>query len=186
MKVTYIKHSGFAVELAGKTLGIFGLGTIGRAVAKIALAFGMKVIAVSRRRMAVEGVEFVTNEELFSRSDYLSLHCPLTEQTKGLVNRETLALMKPTAVLINTSRGAVVEEEALRDALNSGKLRGAGIDVLETEPMKKDHPYLDAKNICITPHVAWGSLEARTRLIGMVADNIRAFERGEILNRVEL
>ena len=173
-------------ELAGKTLGIFGLGDIGKAVAKIGMAFGMKIIAVSRRKMFVEGVEFVSTEDLFRRSDYLSLHCPLTEQTKNLVNRDTLALMKPSAVLINTSRGAVVNEEALRDALNSDKLRGAGIDVLETEPMKKDHPYLDTKNICITPHVAWGSLEARTRLIGMVADNIRAFEKGEILNRVEL
>jgi len=173
-------------ELAGKTLGIFGLGDIGQAVARIGRAFGMHVIATTRRRMYVEGVEFVTKEELFRRSDYLSLHCPLTDQTRGLVNRETLAMMKPTAVLINTSRGGVVEEEPLREALNSGKLRGAGIDVLDTEPMTKGHPYLDTKNIIITPHVAWGSLEARTRLIGMVADNLRAWERGEILNRVEL
>ncbi len=173
-------------ELAGKTLGIFGLGDIGKAVAKIGVAFGMKVIAVSRRRIFVPDVEFVTTEELFKRSDYLSLHCPLTDETRGLVNRETLALMKPTAVLINTSRGGVVEEEPLRDALNSGALRGAGIDVLDTEPMTKGHPYLDAKNICITPHVAWGSLEARTRLIGMVAENIRVFKEGGILNRVEL
>ena len=173
-------------ELAGKTLGIFGLGDIGKAVARIGRAFGMDIIATSRRKMYVEGVEFVTKEELFRRSDYLSLHCPLTDQTRGLVNRETLALMKPTAVLINTSRGGVVEEEPLREALNSGKLRGAGIDVLDVEPMTKGHPYLDTKNIIITPHVAWGSLEARTRLIGMVAENLRAFERGEILNRVEL
>lgn len=173
-------------ELAGKTLGIFGLGDIGSAVARIGVAFGMKVIAVSRRRMFVPDVEFVTTEELFRRSDYLSLHCPLTEQTRGLVNRETLAMMKPTAVLINTSRGGVVEEEPLRDALNSGALRGAGIDVLDTEPMTKGHPYLDAKNICITPHVAWGSLEARSRLIGMVAENLRVFTEGGVLNRVEL
>lgn len=173
-------------ELAGKTLGIFGLGDIGKAVARIGIAFGMNIIAVSRRRMYVEGVEFVTKEELFRRSDYLTLHCPLTEQTRGLVNRETLALMKSSAVLINTSRGGVVEEEPLREALNSGKIRGAGIDVLDTEPMTPGHPYLDTKNICITPHVAWGSLEARTRLIGMVAENIKAWERGEILNRVEL
>lgn len=173
-------------ELAGKTLGIFGLGDIGQAVARIGRAFGMNVIATTRRRMYVEGVEFVTKDELFRRSDYLSLHCPLTDQTRGLVNRETLALMKPSAVLINTSRGGVVEEEPLRDALNSGRLRGAGIDVLDTEPMTKGHPYLDAENIIITPHVAWGSLEARTRLIGMVADNIRAWMKGEILNRVEL
>ena len=173
-------------ELAGKTLGIFGLGDIGSAVARIGVAFGMKVIAVSRRRMFVPDVEFVTTEELFRRSDYLSLHCPLTEQTRGLVNRETLAMMKPTAVLINTSRGGVVAEEPLSDALNSGALRGAGIDVLDTEPMTKGHPYLDAKNICITPHVAWGSLEARSRLIGMVAENLRVFTEGGVLNRVEL
>lgn len=173
-------------ELAGKTLGIFGLGDIGKKVAHIGQAFGMKVIAVSRRRMFVEGVEFVTKEELFARSDYLTLHCPLTEQTRGLVNRDTLSLMKKSAVLINTSRGGVVEEEALRDALNSGAIRGAGIDVLDTEPMTKGHIYLDTKNLTITPHVAWGSLEARTRLIGMVAENIRVFNAGGILNRVEL
>ncbi len=173
-------------ELAGKTLGIYSLGNIGRAVARIGLAFGMKVIAVSRKRAEVEGVELVSTEELFKRSDYLTLHCPLTDETRGLVNRETLALMKPSAVLINTSRGGVVEEEPLRDALNSGKLRGAGIDVLDTEPMTPCHPYLAAQNCAITPHVAWGSIEARTRLIDVVAENIRAFSRGEILNRVEL
>lgn len=173
-------------ELAGKTLGIFGLGDIGRAVARIGQAFGMNVIATSRRKMIVQGVEFVTMEELFKRSDYLTFHCPLTEQTRGLVNRDTLALMKPSAVLINTSRGGVVEEEALRDALNSGAIRGAGIDVLDTEPMTPGHPYLDAKNICITPHVAWGSLEARVRLIDVVAENIRTFSEGGIKNRVDL
>ena len=172
-------------ELAGKTLGIFGFGTIGKAVAKIALAFGMKVIAVSHRPMTYENVEFVTPEVLFSESDYLTFHCPLTPETRGLVNRETLALMKPSAVLINTSRGGVVEEEPLRDALNSGKLRGAAIDVLDTEPMTKGHPYLSAKNIIMTPHIAWASLEARERLIGIVVDNLRAWEAGERYNRVD-
>ncbi len=172
-------------ELYGKTLGIFGFGTIGRAVAKIALAFGMDVIASTRRNISCEGIRFVSKEELFRESDYLSLHCPLTDETRSTVNCETLALMKPSAVLINTSRGAVVDEDALCNALNSGKLRGAGIDVLDTEPMTKCHPYLSARNIVITPHVAWGSIEARTRLIGIVCDNISAFTKGERLNRVE-
>ena len=172
-------------ELYGKTLGIFGFGTIGRAVARIGAAFGMKIIAVSHRPMEHEGIEFVTIDELFKRSDYLTFHCPLTEETRGLVNRETIALMKPTAVLINTSRGGVVEEEPLCEALNSGKIRGAGIDVLDTEPMRQGHPYLAAKNICITPHVAWGSIEARTRLIDVIVENIKSFENGGSLNRVE-
>lgn len=172
-------------ELSGKTLGIFGYGTIGRAVAKIGRAFGMKIIAVSHRPMTEEGTTFVTRDELFRESDYLTFHCPLTDETRGLVNRETLALMKPSAVLINTSRGGVVEEEPLCEALNTGKIRGAGIDVLDTEPMREGHPYLNAKNICITPHVAWGSIEARTRLIDVIVDNIRSFESGGMLNRVE-
>lgn len=172
-------------ELWGKTLGIFGYGTIGRAVCRIGRAFGMKIIALSHRPMTEEGVEFVTRDELFKRSDYLTLHCPLTAETRGLVNRETLALMKPSAVLINTSRGGVVEEEPLCEALNSGAIRGAAVDVLDTEPMRPGHPYLEAKNICITPHVAWGSIEARTRLIDVIVDNIKSFESGGTLNRVE-
>ncbi len=172
-------------ELKGKTLGIFGLGTIGKAVAALGNAFGMNVIAVSRRNIPHDGVRLVTKDELFRESDYLTLHCPLTEETMGLVNTETLSLMKPSAVLINTSRGAVVEEEPLCDALNSGRLRGAGIDVLDIEPMKPQHPYLTAKNISITPHIAWASIEARTRLIDMVAENIVAFSEGRRLNRVE-
>ena len=171
-------------ELQGKTLGIFGFGTIGRSVANVAKAFGMKVIANVRRPVEFEGVEFVDKDTLFSRSDYLSLHCPLTEETKGFVNRETLAKMKPSAVLINTARGGVVEEEALTEALNGGKLRGAGIDVLDIEPMRPHHPYLTAKNCYITPHVAWGSIEARTRLIDLVAKNITSFEKGAPINVV--
>lgn len=172
-------------ELRGKVLGIFGYGTIGRAVAKIGAAFGMRVIAVSHHPTAEEYVTQVTLDELLRESDYLTLHCPLTDETRGLIDSTALMKMKPTAVLINTSRGAVVDEDALCDALNSGRLRGAGIDVLDIEPMRQGHPYLNAKNICITPHVAWGSLEARTRLIAAVAENIRAFERGERLNRVD-
>ena len=171
-------------ELAGKTLGIFGFGTIGKKVAAIGMAFGMKIIATSHHPTSYTNVEFVSADELFARSDYLTLHCPLTNETRGIVNSRTLSLMKPTAVLINTARGGCVEEEALVHALDSGIIAGAGIDVLDTEPMTKDHPYLKAKNIFITPHVAWGSYEARVRLIRLVCDNVRAFERGEPINKV--
>ena len=171
-------------ELAGKTLGIFGFGTIGKSVANVAKAFGMNVIATVRRPVAFDGVEFVDKDMLFACSDYLSLHCPLTDDTKHFVNAETLAKMKPTAVIINTARGGVIEEEALTEALNRGQIRGAGIDVLDIEPMRSHHPYLTAKNCYITPHVAWGSIEARTRLIDLVAENLRAFEKGEPINVV--
>ncbi len=171
-------------ELKGKILGIFGFGTIGKAVAKIALAFGMKVIANVRRPMAFEGVEFVDRDTLFKKSDYLTLHCPLTDETRNFINRQTLSQMKSSAVIINTARGGVIEEEALTEALNGGKLRGAGIDVLDMEPMRVNHPYLTAENCYITPHVAWASIEARTRLIDLVAENLKAFENGTPVNVV--
>jgi glycerate dehydrogenase len=171
-------------ELQGKTLGIFGFGTIGKAVATVAKAFGMRIIATVRHPVVFEGVEFVDKDTLFADSDYLSLHCPLTEETKHFVNRETLAKMKPSAVIINTARGGVIEEEALTEALNQGKIRGAGIDVLDTEPMRPHHPYLTAKNCYITPHVAWGSIEARTRLIDLVVKNLIAFDEGTPINVV--
>lgn len=172
-------------ELYGQTLGIFGYGTIGKEVAKIARAFGMQVIAtIHTPREREDGVTFIETEELFARSDYLSLHCPLTEKTRHLVNERTLSLMKPTAYLINTARGGVVEESALVHALNSGKIAGAGIDVLDQEPMRPGHPYLHAKNCYITPHVAWGTVDARRRLIDLVAENLRAFEAGTPINQV--
>lgn len=172
-------------ELCGRTLAIYGYGNIGRKVADIGRAFGMKVIAtVHSPRPAEDGVEFVGVNELFSRADYLSLHCPLTEETRHLVNAQTLSLMKPTAYIINTARGGVIEEDALCDALNSGRLAGAGIDVLDTEPMRPGHPYLTAKNCYITPHVAWGTLDARSRLITMVAENLKAYEAGKPINKV--
>jgi glycerate dehydrogenase len=172
-------------ELCGRTLAIYGYGNIGRKVADIGRAFGMKVIATVRTpRPAEDGVEFVDVNELFSRADYLSLHCPLTEETRHLVNAQTLSLMKPTAYIINTARGGVIEEDALCDALNSGRLAGAGIDVLDTEPMRPSHPYLTAKNCYITPHVAWGTLDARSRLITMVAENLKAYEAGKPINKV--
>lgn len=172
-------------ELRNKTLGIFGYGTIGKAVSEIALSFGMKVIAVSHHPQTDDRVTFVSKEELFRESDFLTFHCPLTEETKNLVNRESLSLMKKTAFLINTSRGGVIVEEDLRDALNNGIIAGAGIDVLTIEPMRQNHPFMSAKNIIMTPHVAWASLEARTRLIDVVRDNMLAFLRGEKMNRVD-
>ena len=172
-------------ELSGRTLAIYGYGNIGREVAAIGRAFGMKILATPHSpRPAEEGVEFVDANELFARADYLSLHCPLTDETRHLVNAQTLALMKPTAYIINTARGGVIEEDALCDALNSGRLAGAGVDVLDIEPMRPGHPYLTAKNCYITPHVAWGTLDARSRLITMVAENLKAFEDGKPINKV--
>lgn len=171
-------------ELRGKTLGIFGFGTIGRSVAAVALAFGMRVIAYVRRPVQFEGVEFVGLDELLARSDYLTLHCPLTDETRHLICRETIAKMKTGAFLINTARGGVIDEEALCEALNTGKLGGAGIDVLDTEPMRRDHPYLRAKNCYITPHVAWACAEARERLVRLVAENLKGFRDGNVINCV--
>ena len=181
---SYFKYPVY--ELAGKTLGIFGYGTIGRAVARIALAFGMKVIAHSRTHMkGREGeVTFVDADTLFAESDYLTLHCPLTPETEQVVNDRTLAMMKPTAVLINTARGGVTDEDAVARALRAGTLRGAGIDVLCEEPMREEHPYLTAPNCVVTPHVAWGSFEARERLIELVAGNLAAFCEGRPKNCV--
>lgn len=173
-------------ELCGKTLGLLGYGAIARAVARVALAFGMTVLASSRTH--TEGrdgeVRFVDSDTLFAQSDYLSLHCPLTPETERAVNARTLSLMKPSAVLINTARGGVTDEAAVADALNEGRLRGAGIDVLCEEPMPDDHVFLRTKNCFVTPHVAWGSLEARTRLVDMVADNLIAYRDGHPKNCV--
>lgn len=171
-------------EIAGKTLGIFGLGAIGMAVAKVGLAFGMKVISYTRTPKQVDGIEMVTLEELFKQSDFLSFHCPLTPDTTKLVNEKTLSLMKPTAFIINTSRGGVIDEPALAKVLNEGKIAGAGLDVMTIEPMAVDCPLRNAKNCIITPHIAWASLEARTRLIGKVCENLDAFKKGAPINRV--
>lgn len=171
-------------ELSGKTLGIFGFGTIGKRVAEIGMAFGMKVIAVAHKKTSYTNVEFVEPDELFARSDFLSLHCPLTNETRGIVNARTLALMKKSAVLINTARGGCVVEEDLANALNSGVIAGAGVDVLDVEPMTDGHVYLSAKNMFITPHVAWCAKEARERLIDKVCENVIAFENGSPINVV--
>lgn len=170
------------VELQGLTMGIAGYGRIGQAVADIARAMGMEVIAFSRRENP--GVERVSLEELFQRSDVISLHCPLTEETKGMVNRARLELMKRSAFLINTGRGPLVVEADLADALNSGRIAGAGLDVLSVEPPAANHPLFSAKNCFITPHLAWATQAARRRLMGIAVRNLEAFLRGSPQNVV--
>lgn len=171
-------------ELAGKTIGIFGFGAIGAQVARIALAFDMKVIATSRTPKIYEGVEFVSFDELLCRSDYLTVHCPLTAETSRIFDADAFSKMKSSAYFINTARGGVIDEDALCDALESGNLSGAAIDVLTTEPMSPDCPLLHAKNITLTPHIAWAPIETRKRLLGIVTDNIQSFINGAPKNVV--
>lgn len=173
------------LELDGLTLGIVGYGRIGAAVAEIAHAFGMNIIAYSpSQKVAPPFVKFVDLETVFHTSDVVSLHCPLTPQTQKLVNAERLALMKPTAFLLNTSRGPLVDETALAEALNSGRITGAGLDVLSVEPPPASNPLLQAKNCLITPHNAWGTRAARSRLLNIAVENIRAFLNGKPQNVV--
>ncbi len=174
------------LELAGLKLGLIGFGAIAQGVARVAQAFGMEVIATRRgdRPAEVPGVRIVDMETVFKESDVLSVHCPLTPDTKGLVNAARLSLMKPTAYLLNTSRGPVINEADLADALNADKLAGAGLDVLSTEPPAADNPLLTAKNCLITPHIAWASRAARGRLLSVVVANIKGFLNGEPQNVV--
>lgn len=174
------------VELEGLTFGLVGFGRIGRAVAEVALAFGMKVLAHDSFAPAalVSGVTMVDLETLFRQSDVVSLHCPLTADNKGLVNSTRLSLMKSSAFLINTSRGPLVNETDLAAALNTGQIAGAGLDVLAVEPPRPDNPLLTAKNCLITPHIAWATAAARRRLMDIAVDNLRAFLAGAPVNRV--
>lgn len=171
-------------ELAGRTMGVVGLGRIGLRVAEIARAFGMNVIACTRTPRQIDGVKCVDFDTLLAESDVISLNCPLTEYTRGLINADALAKMKKTAYLINTSRGGVIVEDDLRRALDTGVIAGAAVDVLSSEPPAEDNPLLHAKNIVVTPHIAWATTEARTRLLTIVTDNLSAYLRGERLNRV--
>ncbi len=174
-------------ELAGKTMGIVGFGKIGSAVANIANAFGMKVIAFSPNTKTYDGfgsTEFLTLEQVARESDILSLHCPLTADTENLVNMEFLKKMKSNAIIINTSRGPVINEKDLREALDKGIIAAAGMDVLSTEPPKKDNPLLSCDKCFITPHIAWASLEARTRLMNIFKDNVEGFVKGKPVNVV--
>ena len=175
------------VELAGKTIGIIGLGQIGRRVADIALAFEMRVIAANAARSPVPDwprLRWCEVDELLPQADVVSLHCPLLPQTRGIINAKSLAMMKPGAFLINTSRGPLVVEQDLADALNNGRLAGAGVDVLSSEPPSPDNPLLRAKNCIVTPHIAWASKEARTRLLNTAIANLRAFLEGHPINVV--
>lgn len=172
------------IELEGLTLGVVGYGRIGQAVAELARAFGMRVLAHSRSKRSAEGVEFADLETLLRTSDVVSLHCPLTPETEKIIDRERLALMKPTAFLINTSRGALIDEDALADALNAGRLAGAGLDVLSHEPPPAAHPLYAAKNCYVTPHIAWATRAARARLLQATLDNVAAFLAGRPRNRV--
>lgn len=173
------------VELQGLTLGIVGYGHIGQAVAKVARAFGMKVITYSVPEVpSSDDVRFVGLETLFRTADIVTLHCPLTEENQGLVNARHLNLMKPAAFLINTSRGPLVVEQDLADALNAGRIAGAGLDVLAIEPPRPSNPLLTAKNCLITPHIAWATRAARARLMTVAVENVRAFLDGQPKNVV--
>jgi len=171
-------------EICGKTIGIVGYGAIGKRVAHIAKAFGMKIIINTRTVPETDEYEFVSKEELFKRSDFISLNCPLNQETKELVNKKTLSLMKKTAYIINTARGGVVNQEDLAYALNSEQIAGAALDVLETEPMLESNPLRGAKNCIITPHTAWASRDARQRVVNLAASNLEAYLSGNAVNTV--
>ena len=173
-------------ELAGKTFGIVGLGNIGCRVAQIALAFGMKVKALTSKTADAlpAGIEKASLEELLATSDVVSLHCPLTDNTRRMMNGETLRLMKPTAILINTGRGPLVDDQAVAKALEEGRFAAFCADVLTEEPPKADHPLLKQPNAFITPHIAWATKEARSRLIQVATDNVRSFLSGKAINVV--
>ena len=174
------------VELDGKKMGIVGYGNIGKATARISLAFGMEVLAYTYKEQKdlPQGVKKVTLDELFVESDVISLHCPLTPDTKELVNAKRLSMMKSSAILINTGRGPLVNEQDLADALNEGRIAGAGLDVLSVEPSVAGNPLLSAKNCFITPHIAWATKEARTRLMDIAVNNLKSYQEGNIINNV--
>lgn len=182
---TFWKHP--LIELAGKTMGIIGFGRIGQGTGRIAQALGMKVLAYDahkRPELVTDTCRYVELDELFSESDFISLHCPLFKETEGIINKENIAKMKDGVKIINTSRGPLIVEEDLKDALNSGKVSGAGVDVVSTEPIRADNPLLQAKNIYITPHIAWAPKESRQRLMDIAVDNMRAFTEGSPINVV--
>lgn len=173
-------------ELAGKTMGIVGFGTIGQRVGEMAAAFHMDILANSRSRSATVPYAFswASVEEIFASSDIVTLHCPQTPETTGLVNRRMLETMKPSSYLINTARGGLIVEEDLAAVLHEGRIAGAAVDVASVEPIQPDNPLLGAKNLVVTPHIAWAALEARERLMGITAENIRAFQSGKPVNVV--
>ncbi len=175
------------VELAGKTMGIIGLGRIGYATAKIAQAFGMRVLAFDsfqNKELEDENLKYASLEKLLAESDVISLHCPLFDSTRGIINRNNIAKMKDNVMLINTSRGPLIVEEDLAEALISGKIGGAAVDVVSTEPIRDDNPLLGAPNCLITPHIAWAPKESRKRLMDIAVDNLKSFLAGNPINVV--
>ncbi len=179
------------IELQGKTMGIVGFGRIGQSVARIAMALGMKVLAASPHRrpeLENEGCRYASLQEVFAQADVISLHCPYFPETEKMINRETIGQMKDGVILLNSSRGQLIDEEALAEALNQGKVSAAGLDVLSTEPPSPDNPLLKAQNCIITPHIAWASREARARLMDIAAENLRAYLAGapqNVVNNVQ-
>jgi glycerate dehydrogenase len=179
---SFRKHA--LIELSGLALGVVGYGAIGRPVARIAEAMGMKVLVHTSTPRKGDGSKFVDLDTLFSKSDVVTLHCPLTEETEGIVSRDRLRTMKPSSFLINTARGPLVDEQALANALNEGKIAGAGLDVLVEEPPLPENPLLSAKNCIITPHIAWATLAARQRLMDIIVGNLKAWMDNRPVNTV--
>ena len=182
---SFTKHP--LMELAGKTIGIIGYGRIGQNVGEIAQAFGMKVLAnakTPREELENEMVKFADLDSLLRDSDIISLHCPLTEDTEEMINKDSISLMKDSALLINTSRGGLINENDLAMALNEGKIAGAALDVVSVEPILSDNPLLKAKNTIITPHISWAPRESRLRLMNIAVENLRSFLEGKISNQV--
>lgn len=173
------------IEVNGKTLGIIGYGNIGKEAIKVAKALGMKILVSTRTpREDVDGIHFTSMEEVLKNSDFVSLHCPLNDNTRHIMNQESIAMMKPSAFIINTARGALIDEQALIDAINKGVIAGAGLDVQEVEPLSEDSPLYTMDNVIITPHIGWRGLETRQRLVSMIADNIKAFSEGNPINKI--
>ena len=173
------------VEINAKTLGVVGAGHIGREVIKVAQALGMKILAYDVNAAGDEsGIHFTSLEEVLSQSDYVSLHCPLMPQTRHIINKDTLALMKPTAFIINTARGPLIDEAALIEALKEGRIAGAGLDVQEVEPPAEDNPLYQMENVILTPHMGWRGLETRQRLVSILADDIKNYLNGTPINVV--
>lgn len=177
------------IELEGKTLGCIGFGRIGQATARAAQAFGMKVLAFNRSQdpsLESECCKYASLDEVFTKSDFISLHCPLTPETDRLINRENIGKMKDGVMIINTSRGPLIVEQDLADALNRGKVAAAAVDVVSKEPIRAENPLLHAKNCIITPHIAWAPIESRSRLMDVAVENLDAFLKGSPINVVNL
>ena len=172
-------------EVNGKTLGVVGAGHIGMEVIKVAKALGMNILVHTRTPKADgDGIRYVSLDELLENSDYITLHCPLNDKTKHMINKETIAKMKPSAVIVNTGRGPLINEADLCEALAAKRIAGAGLDVQEVEPPAEDSPLYTLDNVIITPHMGWKGLETRQRLVGIIRDNVRAFFKGEPINVV--